>query len=574
MTSSLYTRVFHSFWLCLFFTQGFGQSFYNLDFEYSKPSGYPHVWQTNEGNSNSSIKITSSASYKGKQSLQLDLNNSPMSLAGLLFPNSLLKGKSIEISGHIKTDSLQKGTVQLFYYDYGKRALVFSEETVSGSTPWKLCTFRFDIDSNSKGEGIIIGIKANGTGKVLFDNAQIHIGSQILQDKGFPYKELTTAEQATLSRMSIPIPAFLDNSLLKESNRLKSIIGNSTIVGLGENSHGSGSIFKLKNELIKYLVKEMQFTVLAMEAPAPEVDRINLYIQGKKGDLNDVIKHLGFKSWQTKEVLELIQWLKEYNQTYNTKIQFKGFDIQSKEVAIENLRAFSKSHNYEKITSLIDSTIYLLSGNRISDSTRKMALKKVDSIKAQLDSLLRIKSLAELRDSLTYLRHNAEILTQNIGLPLLKNRREAMARNIQWIKENSPSGTKIIIWAHNDHVSKLVESMGSYLWRWYGQQYLAVGATFFGGSYAAYGSQNYYTAEPAYLGTYEYYFSKAKPKQYMINLRELKQQKHSNWVKQSLDFRNLGAESQTNQFRPINVFESFDVLIYLDKSTHAIYLAP
>ena len=350
------------------------------------------------------------------------------------------------------------------------------------------------------------------------------------------------------------------------------MIGTATIVGLGENSHGSGSTFKIKHQLIQSLVSEMGFSVLAMESPAPEADRINHYIQGKGGDIKDVIRYLGFKSWQTKEVMEVLQWLKEYNNSHTNKVQFRGFDIQSKEVAIDTLQAFAKSHDYATVTSLTDSISFLLAGNPVTDPERRVALKRAESLVGWFDSMLSRQLPVEIKASLTYLRHIGQLLVQHIGLPILRNRREVMAQNIKWIMEHSPPGAKVILWAGNGHISRAAENMGNYLNLWYGEKYVPVAATFFEGTYAAYGKENYYTAELPYLGTVEYYLGKVGHAQYIIDLRALRGQKQNELVKQVLDFRDLGAEPQSNQFRPINVLADFDALIYLKKSEHATYL--
>ena len=47
---------------------------------------------------------------------------------------------------------------------------------------------------------------------------------------------------------------------------LKKAIGNRRIVALGESTHGSGTYYHLKSELVKYLHQEMGFEVLAMES--------------------------------------------------------------------------------------------------------------------------------------------------------------------------------------------------------------------------------------------------------------------------------------------------------------------
>ena len=52
---------------------------------------------------------------------------------------------------------------------------------------------------------------------------------------------------------------------------LKQIVGNARIVSLGEGTHGTREFFQMKHRILEYLVKEMGFTMFAIEATWAEV---------------------------------------------------------------------------------------------------------------------------------------------------------------------------------------------------------------------------------------------------------------------------------------------------------------
>ena len=55
-----------------------------------------------------------------------------------------------------------------------------------------------------------------------------------------------------------------------EIQPLKKMIGSSRIVALGENTHGTSEVFKMKHRLIEFLATEMGFTILSVEVGMPE----------------------------------------------------------------------------------------------------------------------------------------------------------------------------------------------------------------------------------------------------------------------------------------------------------------
>ena len=96
-----------------------------------------------------------------------------------------------------------------------------------------------------------------------------------------------------------------------------------------------------------------------------------------------------------------------------------------------------------------------------------------------------------------WLVQNANILLQCIVLMekssignsygdeyMAKYRDECMAKNIQWILDNNPN-TKIVLWAHNAHISKQEGSMGKFLSEKYGDNYYNIGFLSNSGMYTA-----------------------------------------------------------------------------------------
>lgn len=110
-------------------------------------------------------------------------------------------------------------------------------------------------------------------------------------------------------------------------------IGSSVnIIGAGEATHGQDSITKFRIKLFKQLVNKCGFTVFVLEDQYGCCELINQYINGRQGDPYQLLKNLSWY-WTSTDMLELINWMREYNLNLdnksNNKLEFKGMDIQS-----------------------------------------------------------------------------------------------------------------------------------------------------------------------------------------------------------------------------------------------------
>src|ERR1043165_4376892 len=94
---------------------------------------------------------------------------------------------------------------------------------------------------------------------------------------------------------------------------LKPLIGNARIVSLGEATHGTREFFQLKHRMLEFLATEMGFTIFSIEANMPEAYRLNDYVLNGTGDPAALLRGMYFWTWNTEEVLDMIQWMRDFN---------------------------------------------------------------------------------------------------------------------------------------------------------------------------------------------------------------------------------------------------------------------
>jgi erythromycin esterase-like protein len=142
---------------------------------------------------------------------------------------------------------------------------------------------------------------------------------------------------------------------------IKKIVGDARIVSLGEATHGTREFFQLKHRMLEYLATEMGFTIFSIEANMPEAYRLNDYVLKGEGDPAQLLKGMYFWTWNTEEVLDMIRWMREFNQSGKGRVEFTGFDMQTPTVALDiaakflNARdsTYAESEEYKKAAAAI-----------------------------------------------------------------------------------------------------------------------------------------------------------------------------------------------------------------------------
>ena len=133
---------------------------------------------------------------------------------------------------------------------------------------------------------------------------------------------------------------------------LKKVIGDARIVELGEATHGTREFFQLKHRMLEFLATEMGFTIFSIEANMPEAYKLNDYVLRGEGDPAKLLKGMYFWTWDTEEVLDMIRWMREFNQSGKGHVEFTGFDMQNISVAGPAVRDFAAKYDPDYLNTV------------------------------------------------------------------------------------------------------------------------------------------------------------------------------------------------------------------------------
>ncbi len=557
----------------------------NLDFEVFTPNLKPKLWFA--GGMGYEGVIDQAVVYSGKSSLRLESKSTErrFGVATSRFPIDHARGKKLKYTGMIKTENVKDGQASLWWRVDGEKggSLAFDNMKKRGpanTTPWRQYVIEMDIPP--EGINIHFGVLLTGTGKAWFDDLRIALdGKPYLQINPGPI--VPTKQDLKWIRVNaIPIKTADPIDDHSDLMPLKKLIANRRIVALGEGTHGTSEFFKMKHRITKFLAEEMGFTVFAIEANMPEARAVNRYVLTGEGDPKKALAGLYFWTWNTSEVLEMIKWMRQYNLSGKGKIEFYGFDMQTPTVAMENVKKFVEKADKAFVKPLaqyyrqVDEVWPLLKETRdfkkINFEKWYEAAKKVyEHLKANRETYL--KSFATME--VDWVIQDALVALQGAeGYIKGKRRRDqSMADNLDWILNHQPTGTKVITWAHNGHVTKNLtgyKSMGSFLSERHGDNMMVFGFAFHEGDYTAVGKNgiNTYSTSKSDMGSVEWFLKSSGIPNFIIDIRgALKEEPGAQWLNQELEFRSIGAMSADHAFSLRNLTKEFDAIIFFEKTT-------
>lgn len=311
------------------------------------------------------------------------------------------------------------------------------------------------------------------------------------------------SETEWLHRHAMPFATTEPGSGVADLRVLDAIVGDARLVTLGEATHASHEFFATKHRIIEYLVQEKGFTVFSMEANLPDVDALNEYVTTGRGDPAAILQSLGYWVWDTREVLDLILWMRGYNESRGSRpaVSFRGFDAQGTRVGAQALAAYLQRVDESAAASLMQfydcyrpyevvPFTYAGLSSAVKEPCHANVAALHDTIASRREVYVPRSSAGEYERMLRYARTIVQAEEMNSGRrgdP--DGRDEFMAENIAWIANVEHPGEKVIAWAHNGHVAaELDYLMGSFLRRVHfpGDRMVIFGFAFDRGSFNAY----------------------------------------------------------------------------------------
>lgn len=286
-------------------------------------------------------------------------------------------------------------------------------------------------------------------------------------------------------------------SNMEQLPALDKALQNKRIVLLGEYTHGAKEINLVKNSMIKYLHEQLGYNVLLFESGIGEIMGIELD-RGEKHPEQFISMGL-FGPWRTKEYLDLMTYLKE-----KESLQVGGFDVQrSGQAFVQYLKEVIDLVDLEMGEDAIQvekdygDFVYRMRRNKFDTAMQNtkdsLALayqqfhKKISDHKAKIRQDVLPKNqvllvLKTLENRQAFIHYYLDFKKNNDYGKRWAARDSIMADNIIWFAENIYPNEKLIINAHNFHISKYNEKelvLGEVLFEKYQNDIYSIGI--FGG---------------------------------------------------------------------------------------------
>lgn len=490
------------------------------------------------------------------------------------FPGKLMEGKEVEVSCWIKTMDIGKDGCAAMCLGEKSKSGIYSQQSdtlnvVRGTTNWIRFTTKKRI-GDSVDYVIVAGI-LSGKGTAWFDNIEIRIDGKRYKDRKIPAlkTELTAKDKRELRKYVYPLrTSEPDDGDTQDLDILKTLVADSRVVGLGECTHGTSEIYKMKDRIVRYLAMNDGFDIFSIEGGMPESSRINDYTIRGEGDPQQLIRNMNLWPWMTEEMLSLVAWMKVYNAS-EPKITFTGIDMQYSAAVMQELQ--KQVENCPTVSSLVAAVADKL--QHINSSPFWLDRKLADEIDVDLAGLATEKEISNLpAEQQVWIRQYIDMLRQFLTKgKLLDWRDRGMAANLQWIMRQHPS-SKILLWAHDLHVGRNeMFPMGAFLKEHLGNDYLTFGFAGYAGTYTAWknGLKSFDLPVPA-PGTLEYVLGQLDEPIFMLDLKRMRAENTPalRWL-DDLEYREIASTPEILSVHCIT--ETFDYLIFI-RNTSASHI--
>jgi protein-L-isoaspartate(D-aspartate) O-methyltransferase len=149
-----------------------------------------------------------------------------------------------------------------------------------------------------------------------------------------------TAAPPVIRRIGLPdlvaeateqIPSIDDADLESLLER----VGTSTLVLIGEASHGTSEFYRMRARITQELIERGRIRFVALEADWPDAARLDRYVRmterAKRRDELEAFRRFPSWMWSNREVMAFVDWLRAWNERRDPdeRVAIHGLDLYS-----------------------------------------------------------------------------------------------------------------------------------------------------------------------------------------------------------------------------------------------------
>lgn len=381
-----------------------------------------------------------------------------------------------------------------------------------------------------------------------------------------------------------PVLHALD-AAAKPLGALTAMVGEASVVGVGEATHGSHEFFALQHRVFADLVRHRGFGTFAREVSWSAGLRLDEYVRHGTGDPREIMRaeFQGNYLWNTEEHLALVEWMRSYNQRHRHQLRFMGDDIGYPGPELfERVRAYAQGHRPALVAELDRLHLGMAPTVGVAEWMATYPLLPLATRLSNRDRAWQAVALLRGADADAWAVQHARVIAQSMTLGAsdftdpeqatagFRYRDEAMADNVLWWREHV--GGRMVLAGHDGHVATesywpaYPEVQGTVLRERLGAGYLSVGTTFHHGEFTWYDGQvRTATVGPPAPDSNESTLDRVGRVDFALDVRTAPGPARD-WLAEARPTRQY-AESFPAPDKRIALGRSFDVVVHVHRST-------
>ncbi|WP_306602314.1 erythromycin esterase family protein [Geothrix sp. 21YS21S-2] len=312
------------------------------------------------------------------------------------------------------------------------------------------------------------------------------------------------------------------------------------VFGMGEATHGTREFAQLVHLTLMSLAQAGSVRALALEMGLVEAFGVDAYVQGDGPDPLPALP----PPFRVLEFRNLLVALRTHNleRDRGSRIRVHGIDMMDPGPPFHHALAFFRRTDPESARVLERRVKGLLLAQPIAKVTappNRIAWRAaLDGLLARMDA--RKKAFIRAAGETGFARQRQALVVLGQFIPVagdvprgLEARENAMAENVYWVLRQEGVGARVLLWAHNGHITKAAQgpcgfpTLGWRLSQGLGPGYVALGTAFGRGGFLAFRTLGGIlepvprTVEPMARGTLDAALASTGEPRFFLDLRKV-----------------------------------------------------